>query len=387
MDKSQRYAFERIDWPVASFLVLTPILAIAGTWYLIAHDAVQWKTLIWTVVMLYFSGMSITAGYHRLAAHRAYNAHWSVRLFYALFGAASFQGSIIQWSSDHREHHSHVDEEGDPYSIKDGFWHAHILWLIFERDLDPTFRNCPDLKKDEVIMWQNRYYIPIAAFMCFIFPTLIAGLWGDMLGGFILAGLVRVVINHHFTFFINSLCHTIGSQTYSDRHSARDHWITALVTYGEGYHNFHHEFAADYRNGIRFFHFDPTKWLIRTLPFFGLAWGLRTINPQLILERKLEMDRKRYVKSLAKPGMTATLVKDGEAALGAAMARVSAAGEKFHELKKKYLEAKERHIEGIKEQVRDIKLRMEEAQRDFKNELKTWTDMPRTLEVLLSVKS
>jgi stearoyl-CoA desaturase (delta-9 desaturase) len=386
MDKPQRYAFSRIDWPVTSFLVLTPLVGIAGTWFLAANDAILWSTVIWAVVMLYLSGMSITAGYHRLSAHRAYNAHWLVRLMYALFGAAAFQGSILQWASDHREHHSHVDEEGDPYSIKDGFWHAHVLWLIFERDLDPTFKNCPDLKKDKIIMWQHNNYLLVAGFMCFIFPALIAGLWGDMLGGFIIAGVLRVFINHHFTFFINSLCHTIGRQTYSDRHSARDHWFTALFTYGEGYHNFHHEFAADYRNGIRFFHFDPTKWLIKGLSFFGLAWDLRKINPQLILERKLEMDRKRYVKSLVRPGLAASLVQDGEAALAAAMSRVAAAGERFHELTKRYHEIKDKRIESLKEQVVELKSRMNEARAEFENELKVWTEMPRKLQVLTNFK-
>jgi stearoyl-CoA desaturase (delta-9 desaturase) len=121
---------------------------------------------------------------------------------------------------------------------------------------------------------------------------------GSFLGGIAIGGFLRLVLVHHSTFFINSLCHVIGSQTYSKEHSARDSFVMALLTYGEGYHNFHHTFPSDYRNGIKWYHFDPTKWLIKTLTVVGLAEKLKKAPERLINEAKAkvmqEMNKNKF---------------------------------------------------------------------------------------------
>jgi len=104
------------------------------------------------------------------------------------------------------------------------------------------------------------------------------------------ASMARMVFVHHATFFVNSLAHTFGERIYSDLHSAEDHLITALLSLGEGYHNFHHEFPQDYRNGIRFYHYDPTKWLISVCSLFGLTWGLLKHPESEIQKAKLQME-------------------------------------------------------------------------------------------------
>jgi len=125
---------------------------------------------------------------------------------------------------------------------------------------------------------------------------LVASLWGDALGGLIIAGALRITLTQHMTFCINSVCHKFGDQTYSDRNTARDNWVTALFTFGEGYHNFHHKFPLDYRNGVRAYHFDPTKWLIRALAFCGLTTSLKRVGDNKIIQYRLDMDKKRLAQ-------------------------------------------------------------------------------------------
>jgi len=147
------------------------------------------------------------------------------------------------------------------------------------------------------VRFQHRYYLPLAMLVTFGLPMAIASFWGDPWGGLLIGGLTRIVINQHLTFAINSVCHSIGKQPYSDRHSARDNWVTALFTYGEGYHNFHHEFASDYRNGLRPYDWDPTKWLIYLLWKLRLVTEVRTTDAQVIAAKKARMQAIRLAKA------------------------------------------------------------------------------------------
>lgn len=278
----------KINWTNTLFLTLSPAVGIIGTALLCWFSHVPWQTWVLAAAMLVAGGFSITAGYHRLFAHKTYVAAWPVRLFFILFGSATFEGSVIEWSTDHRDHHRFTDTDKDPYSVTVSAWHAHIGWLI---RLDPSKRhysNINDLKKSWLLRLQHHYFVPFCITMGLILPTAIAALWGDALGGFIVAGALRIAASHHGTFCINSLCHLVGKRTYSNDESARDNWMTAFLTFGEGYHNYHHKFPADYRNGVRFYQFDPTKWIIRSLAFVGLAKDLRRVSPYRIIQAKIE---------------------------------------------------------------------------------------------------
>ncbi len=294
-----------INWVTTPVMTLTPLAAlIAVPWYgLTVGYSVA--AVVSAVVVLWLCGISITAGYHRLWSHRAYAAHWSVRLFFALFGAMSLQNSILIWGSQHRTHHRFVDDwDKDPYSIKRGFWFSHMGWIL--RDYPSgrnDFTNARDLERDPIVMFQHRHYLAIALGMNFGFTLLLGWLLGDVWGVFLLAGLLRLVVNHHFTWFINSAAHTWGSQPYTDENTARDNPFMALLTYGEGYHNFHHIFQNDYRNGIKWWHWDPTKWLIATLSWFKLATGLKKVPDLWIQRAQMAMQFKRMEAALEKRSM------------------------------------------------------------------------------------
>jgi stearoyl-CoA desaturase (Delta-9 desaturase) len=174
---------------------------------------------------------------------------------------------------------------------------------MFKLRPETTLDNVADLKKDPLLVWQHRYINIIGFIVAFVFPTVIALAWGgwkSALGAFLLAGVLRVVVLQHCTFCINSLCHYIGAQPYSSKCSARDSWLMAIVTLGEGYHNYHHEFQHDYRNGVRAWHIDPTKWIIWTLSKIGLVKQLRTVPPDKIILTELAETLLKLENRLAK---------------------------------------------------------------------------------------
>jgi len=277
----------KINWVNTLFLTLIPIIGIAGTALLCVFGIVQWPTWILAGAMTILVGFSITGGYHRLFSHRSYRCKWPVRLFYLLFGSAAFEGSVLEWSTDHRNHHRYVDTDEDPYSIKKGFWFAHIGWLIRLEPSKRDFSNVADLAEDPLVRFQHKFVVPLGILFAFLLPTAIASLWGDPLGGLIIAGALRVTFNHHTTFAINSICHMFGKKSYSNEQTAVDNWFTALLTFGEGYHNFHHKFPIDYRNGIKAYHFDPTKWLIKLLAYLGLATDLKVVSKRRIIRQQI----------------------------------------------------------------------------------------------------
>lgn len=284
------------------FMVLTPIIGVFGTIWWISSGSFNYPTLVLTLIWATLIEVSITGGYHRLFSHRTYEANVFVQLFFLVFGAGAFQGSALNWSLDHRNHHKYVDDnERDPYSINKGFLWAHILWLFYKSDYQREGADikAPDLFQDKLILLQDRTWVAVGAFVCFVLPAMIAGLWGDFWGGLLIAGVARAVVNHHSTFLINSLSHCVGKQTYSDKHSARDNWFTALLTFGEGYHNYHHEFSSDYRNGVRFYQWDPTKWLIYGLSLFGLTKNLKRIREEVIVKKRIQMREKHLKKQLS----------------------------------------------------------------------------------------
>lgn len=289
-----------INWVTTVLFTVLPLAAlVAVPWYGLSVGY-STASVVAFVLILWATGISITAGYHRLWSHRAYGAHWTVRLFFALFGAMSLQNSILIWGSQHRTHHRFVDDwDRDPYSAKRGFWFSHMGWILRNYPSGVNdFSNARDLERDPIVMFQHRYYLPLTISMNIAFPLLLGWALGDTWGVFLLAGLLRLVLNHHFTWFINSLAHMWGTQPYTDENTARDNPFLAVFTYGEGYHNFHHIFQNDYRNGIKWWHWDPTKWLIATLAWLRLATGLKKVPDLWIQRAQMAMQFKRMEAAL-----------------------------------------------------------------------------------------
>ncbi len=346
-----KFPFNRVNWITSSFLIGTLLLTLTAVPAYIWHFGIDWFQVVLFFVMFCACGFSITLGYHRLFSHLSFQAHWSVKMFTLIFGAGAFENSALMWSCEHRTHHKHVDHEEDPYAISKGFFHAHMGWLMFKLRPELTYENVADLKKDKLVMWQHRNVIKIAVVVAFVFPAILGYMWGgwqSALGAFLLAGVARVVALQHATFCINSLCHTIGKRPYSSQCSARDSWITAIVTFGEGYHNYHHEFQHDYRNGVKPWQFDPTKWIIWTLSKLGLAGSLRRVPSERILLAQLGEAQRRIETKLNSSHLT----EDARAYITSAYERLLATTSAWAQHKAEQIEVTREMLLELREEIR-----------------------------------
>ncbi len=319
------------------------------------------------------TGLSITLGYHRLFSHLTFQASPIVKFLVLLFGTAAFEGSALVWVADHRRHHKFVDHDDDPYDITKGFFHAHIGWLLFRTGPDTPLTWVRDLQKDRLVMWQHRFYIPLAFLVGFGMPTLIGYCYGGgsaALGALLLAGVARIVFVHHMTFCINSLCHWIGSRPYSSKCTARDSLLMAFFTFGEGYHNFHHEFQHDYRNGVKSWQFDPTKWSIWILNKLGLASDLRTVPEDKILKAQIAEQQRLHAQRIAAQGGLLCATKQG--VLSAMQETMQEALAHWEETLAAWRAAKERRHEISARQLREVRRQLKEATERLRIALQQW---------------
>jgi stearoyl-CoA desaturase (delta-9 desaturase) len=289
-----------LNWSRVLMFALTGVVALTVVpWYGFTqgYSVAAW---VWFATLLYANGLAITTGYHRLWSHKTFDAHWTVRLVLMLFGSMALQNSVLHWAANHRSHHQFVDDnDRDPYSAGRGLWFSHIGWMLRSYPSgEADFDTVRDLQKDPIVAFQHRHYFKLALGLNVGLPLALGWLHGDLWGVFLLAGVLRLVVSHHFTFLINSAAHAFGPQPYSDEHSARDNGWLAFLTYGEGYHNFHHQFAHDYRNGIRWWQWDPSKWIICSLSWVGLTRKLRRTPAVAIQRARLDMQFRRMKTAL-----------------------------------------------------------------------------------------
>jgi stearoyl-CoA desaturase (delta-9 desaturase) len=270
----------RLCWSTIGSLAVLHAGALLGVAWIVVNPSLA--TLALAALLYLMCGLSVTAGYHRLFAHRTYRASAPVRWVLLLFGAGTFQNSALSWSADHRAHHAHTDGPDDPHDVTRGAWFAHIAWLFRRRDASADVALLRDLWAVRSIRWQHRWYAAVAIGIGLVVPTAIATMWGYPWGGLLVAGFLRAGLMLQSTFAVNSLAHLVGRRRYDARSSARDSVLTALVTFGEGYHSYHHRFPFDYRNGVRWWQYDPSKWLIWSLARTRLVVAVRTASPSTI---------------------------------------------------------------------------------------------------------
>jgi stearoyl-CoA desaturase (delta-9 desaturase) len=285
---------EKLIWGNVVFLVFVPLALLVAVPMYIAEHGLSWANIITFGVLWWATGLSITGGYHRLFSHRAYKARWPTRLFFAIFGAAACENSAITWCAGHRFHHRDVDTDGDPYNAKRGFLWSHMGWIMVEGPRHDQIENVPDLWADPICRWQHNHFWKIVLAVNLGIPFLVGSLTGAPFGLVLIAGLTRIVLLQHTTFCVNSLAHRFGTQPWSDANSSRDSWLLSFLTFGEGYHNYHHAFQRDYRNGPLWYNFDPTKWAIWSLSCVGMAHELTRTPRDVVLRRAYEEEHARF---------------------------------------------------------------------------------------------
>jgi stearoyl-CoA desaturase (delta-9 desaturase) len=368
----KRIPWDRLNWVNTIFLILCPIIVAIGVPLHIVTAGFDFRLFMVFVFACGLTSLSITGGYHRLFAHKSYEASTFFQFLYLIFGAAALQGSALKWSTDHRRHHRHVDSEKDPYSIQKGFWYAHIGWVFFKEDEEYNGIFAPDLANDKWLAWQHRHYYTIAIVVGFVLPTIIGAFFGHAWGGLLWGGFARVLVTHHCTFFINSLCHYWGSQPYGNKTSARDNFVMAFLTYGEGYHNFHHRFQIDYRNGIKWYQWDPTKWLIWFSSRFGMTTNLRRVDDVEILKARVRADEYAIrLKGISEERLNAMMER-----LISTRTRIKELQESYRQLKldlaRSYDERWEEMAQRHKSRVRMLKAEIGLARLEFKMAMAQW---------------
>ncbi|MEM1253960.1 MAG: fatty acid desaturase [Cyanobacteria bacterium P01_H01_bin.21] len=241
------------------------ILALLAPWYF------SWQALGLTLLLHWFFGsIGICLGYHRLLSHRSFQVPKWLEYLIAVIGTLALQGGPIFWVAGHRLHHAYTeDEQDDPYSAKRGFWWSHMLWMLYPEakffDPDQYSRYAPDLAKDPVYQWLNRYFLLLQIPL----GLLLYGLGG---WSFVIYGVfLRAVLLWHSTWFINSVTHMWGYRTFVTEDNSRNLWWAAILTYGEGWHNNHHAYPNVARAGWQWWEIDITWWAIWLLKTLGLA--------------------------------------------------------------------------------------------------------------------
>ena len=365
----------RVDWRNTSFLVGVHIAALGG---LVTCVVLERVTL--TACIICFAGTALTvfgisAGYHRLFSHRAYATGPVLRWLLLVLGAASFQTSALTWASTHRRHHRHVDHTPDPYNSTRGLWYSHVGWVLERLPESKERVPVPDLESDPLLRWQHRHTILIGACAGLVVPGLIGWTLGDFWGGFLFGGPLRLFFSYHLTFSINSFVHKFGTQPYSERNTSRDSRVIALLTMGEGYHNYHHTFPLDYRNGARWHEFDPTKWTVSCWESLGLAWNLKRTPFDVVARARLRTDQARVGRS--------TIPDALKARIGAVSLRLNDMLSEWSALsRQRKLAAQPCSAKSGDRAMRQLDVRLHEARASFEREYAGWRRLTRQLKPL-----
>jgi stearoyl-CoA desaturase (delta-9 desaturase) len=269
-------------------VVAVPFLATLGGLVALWGQGAGWLEVGLLVGMWGAIGMGISVGYHRMLTHGAFKAHPAVRAIALGLGAMAVQDKPSDWAATHKRHHAHADEDGDPHSPLEGFWHAHFGWLVRDRFVrsGPVYE---ELRSDPVVRAVDRRY-PWLVLAGFAIPTAIGGLvtlsWTGALSGLLWGGVIRVFLGHHVTWSVNSLSHLFGGRPYDTDDQARNNPVVAVLGFGEGWHNNHHAFPRAAFLGHTWYQFDPGRWAIKGLEKLGLVWDVWMPDEETRRERR-----------------------------------------------------------------------------------------------------
>jgi stearoyl-CoA desaturase (delta-9 desaturase) len=270
--------------------VVLPFLGLIAAIVMLWNRAVDGADLAILVVGYLICGFGVTVGYHRLLTHRAFQTYPAVQYAFAVMGSLGLQGSVLDWVADHRKHHAHADEEGDPHSPHvghgsglRGLWHAHTGWLFETHGQADWKKYARELYEDQGMRRLNRAF-PWLAFASLAIPTLLGWLIhggiDGALRGLVWGGLVRAFFIHHVTWSINSICHFFGRRRFAvEDHSTNVLWL-AIPSLGEAWHHNHHAFPRSAVHGLGRFELDPSAAVIRVAEKLGLVWDVVRITPE-----------------------------------------------------------------------------------------------------------
>jgi stearoyl-CoA desaturase (delta-9 desaturase) len=285
--------------------VLLPFVVVVVAVALLWGRLIGPSDLVVFAVMYVICGLGVTVGYHRMLTHRAFQAHPATRYLFAVLGSMAIQGPVIEWVADHRKHHAHTDQEGDPHSphvgqgsgvrgALRGLWHAHVGWLWRTNGQARAYQYARELVEDRGMKRINRAF-PQLVLLSLGLPALggfaLTGTLRGGLTGLLWGGFARIFVQHHVTWSVNSICHFFGTRRFAvDDHSTNVFWL-ALPSFGESWHHNHHAFPRSAQQGLRRWELDPSGALIALLERLGLAWNVVRITPERQRQREAPAPR------------------------------------------------------------------------------------------------
>jgi stearoyl-CoA desaturase (Delta-9 desaturase) len=293
---------ETRDRIITGIVTAVPFVGLAVVGWQLWNDALRWSDIVVFGICYTLTGLGVTVGFHRHLTHRAFKAKPWVRATLTILGSAAIEGPVISWVADHRKHHAFADIEGDPHSphvdhgvgwrgALRGLLHAHVGWLFIHTHRGNKKRYAPDLLADPLIRFIDRTFVLWAVgglAVPFALGGLIGGSWETALTGLLWGGAVRMLVVHHVTYSINSLCHFVGAQAFNTGDESRNLFWLAPFTFGEAWHNNHHAFPTSYEHGLRKWQLDPSRFVIRMLEKAGLVWDVVRVSPERQARKALE---------------------------------------------------------------------------------------------------
>jgi stearoyl-CoA desaturase (delta-9 desaturase) len=303
-DDVQPVANETLDRFLTGTITVLPFLALFVVGWQLWADLLFWSDLVVFAILYFATGWGITVGFHRLFTHRAFKARRPVRVALAICGSAAIEGPIISWVADHRKHHAFADQPGDPHSphvdhghglrgALRGLLHAHMGWLFIHTQRGRRDRYAPDLLADPDIRWVDRTFFVWAIgglVAAFALGWIIGGSIHTALTGLLWGGAVRMLVLHHVTYSINSLCHFFGRRPFETRDESRNLLWLSPLSFGESWHNNHHAFPTSARHGLRWWQLDSSAAVIWTLEKLGLAWDVVRVSPERQREKQAALE-------------------------------------------------------------------------------------------------
>jgi stearoyl-CoA desaturase (Delta-9 desaturase) len=267
--------------------VIVPLLALVAAIFLLWGWGITWVDLGLLIGFYLLTAVGITVGFHRLFVHRSFDTYLPIKLVLAILGSMAVQGPLFNWVSQHRRHHQHSDEEGDPHSPYRyggglwqrlrGLWHAHIWWA-FQPETPGLKKYVTDLRQSPVLRVTDHLFLFWVA-MGLVLPAALGGIltgsWVGVWTGLLWGGLVRLFLVHHVTWSVNSLGHVWGTRPYKSDDHSRNNFLIGILALGEGWHNTHHAFPTSARHGLRWWQPDVSYYLIRLMSWLGLAWNIK----------------------------------------------------------------------------------------------------------------
>ncbi|HEX3803621.1 MAG TPA: fatty acid desaturase [Solirubrobacteraceae bacterium] len=285
---------EHLHRIITGIVTVAPVLSLLFVAWQLWDRLLGWNDVFDFLLLYVLTGLGVTVGFHRLLTHRAFKSGRVTRAVLAILGSAAIEGPVISWVADHRKHHRFSDRAGDPHSPhvgRDHRWsgpvrgllHAHVGWLFIHTDRAKRSRYAPDLQADPVISWVDRTFLvwAIAGLVAaFALGWLFGGTLRDGLTGLLWGGAVRMLVLHHVTYSVNSLCHFFGHRRFETGDESRNLAWLAPLSLGEAWHNNHHAFPTSAEHGLRRWELDPSALTIRALERLGLVWDVVRIGPE-----------------------------------------------------------------------------------------------------------